>query len=343
MWSRTRDWRGPGCSCLCLLLLAAAAGGCRRAGPAPTARPEEDRALARRLHEQAGQAAMRGDIDGALVLSDAAVRAAPSRVPPYLLRAQLLERAMRYPEARRDLETAHRLAPREVQITLDLLRMSPPYQYAEQIERLSRDVVRSHPEVPMAHYYLAVALSNSPDARRWDEARREFEAAHRLMPADIRPVIELGKLAARQQRNREATEWLEKAWHMLAPVNPHLSLNLPPREQRAYRQAVAFWLKELYRRQGDRRLARISATLASLNRQVQQLAVVRERARSTPPNWAAKRAAARLALAEVDLPEALGYARQLLSHDPADTEARRIAAEAAARLETGLRGTAGQP
>ena len=57
-------------------------------------------------------------------------------------------------------------------------------------------------------FYLGVALAQRG---RFEEGRSTLLQAHRLSPEDLRPMVELGGIAFKQNRTGEATDWLLKA------------------------------------------------------------------------------------------------------------------------------------
>lgn len=293
----------------------------------------EDPAAARELREQARRLLARRDPDNALRLAGEAVRAAPGRVDGYVLRATILEGMGRLEEARRDLKSAHRLAPSDASITLEALRLTPPFTAYGEMEQLGREAVTAEPNLEDAHRYLATALANNPDPAKWPEACSEYAAAASLTLWDARPLIELGKVEARMGRDADAAGHLERAWRRLHEAPPPNAPSIRPYDLRSQQRATAFWLKQVYQRRRDPRLQEMSLALDRLNRQWEEEKALRQRGQAVPPDWDAKLRLARVALSDGELPMAERLAQEILAARPGDRDAKRVldAAQAAER------------
>ncbi len=304
-----------------LCALALVCGGCGEGYVSPGM---EDRAAAQKYLDEARGHATQGDMRAAIRMADAAVKAAPSSFMPYMVRAKMFAQMMRLREATRDLRTARRVSGGDVQVTLELLTILPPYNSSQEMEQLARHVLDLQPEHPRGHYYLGLALANSPDLARWPEAREPLRRMARAYPSEVPVRIELGKLEARLGNDRGAAEYLGQAWRLLDPARQAENPTGPPPEVRAQRQSAAFWLREVYRRRRDARLPGITRALDQMNRRAEQEAAQRERALAIPPDLEAKLAVARLALADRQPDTTLLYAKQVLAVRPEDPEARQL-------------------
>src|SRR5581483_2008152 len=78
----------------------------------------------------------------------------------------------------------------------------------KQWERLVREAESSAEHNPEIEYDYGSALAHLD---RWDAARAAFLAGHRLAPKDARFQVELGGVAFKQKRYREAVRWLHAA------------------------------------------------------------------------------------------------------------------------------------
>lgn len=297
---------------------------CQRIDTSTQSPPAEDRAGAKRLYAQAQELMRQGAYDEALAACDQAVKRAPSRVPPYLLRAEILSQVNRFQEAVRDMRTAHRLAPNEVGVMLQFVRLLPPYTSYREMEDVARKAVARAPESAEAHYYLGLALVNNPDTKQWQEAERELTKASQLAPWMSLPLLELGKLYLRQRRFGPAETALEKAWNNLTQKNSPLSISLPPSEMRVQQRNTAFWLHQAYQRQQNPRAQEMWQILQRLRRRVEEEEQLQMRANAVPPDFDAKLKLAQIALQDGDALTAARYAREVLRQRPHDAEAQRI-------------------
>src|SRR5262249_33887757 len=156
----------------------------------------------------------------ALKLASEAVHAAPGQASGYVLRARILEGMDRLDEALRDLNAAHRLSPSDLPVTLEALRLMPPFTAYAGMGSLGREAGPAAPNLEDTHRYMATALANNPDRSKWPEACAEYEAAASLTLWDARPLIELGKVEARLGRDDQAMAHLERAWRRLHEPPP---------------------------------------------------------------------------------------------------------------------------
>ena len=313
-----------GIAALIAVICLTSALSCKRTNTSTKAQPAEDREGAKRLYAQAQELMRQGAYDEAIAACDKAVKLAPSRVPPYLLRAEILSQVNRFQEAVRDMRTAHRLAPNEVSVMLQFLRLMPPYTSYREMEDVARKAVTRAPDNAEAHYYLGLALVNNPDTKQWREAERELTKASQLTPWMSLPLMELGKLYVRQRRFGFAETVLEKAWNNLTQKNSPLSASMPPDEMRVQQRNVAFWLHQVYQRLQDPRAKEMGQTLARLRRRVEEEEQLQTRANAVPPDFGAKLKFAQIALQDGDALTAARYAREVLRQRPNDAEAQRI-------------------
>ncbi len=297
---------------------------CKRPHTSTKAQPAEDREGAKRLYARAQELMRQGSYEEAIAACDQAVKLAPSRVPPYLLRAEILSQVNRFQEALRDMRTAHRLAPNEVGVMLQFLRLMPPYTSYREMENVVRKAVKRAPDNAEAHYYLGLALVNNPDTKQWREAERELTKSSQLAPWMSLPLTELGKLYVRQRRFGFAETVLEKAWNNLTQKNSPLSASMPPGEMRIQQRNVAFWLHQVYQRLRDPRAKEMGQTLVRLRRRVEEEEQLQTRASAVPPDFDAKLKLAQIALQDGDALTAARYAREVLRQRPNDAQAQRI-------------------
>lgn len=312
---------------LALWLLCGSISCSRRLAP-QQAQPVEDREGAKRLYAQAQALMRQGAYDEAIAACDQAVQLAPSRVPPYLLRAEILSQVNRFQEAVRDMRTARRLAPNEVGIMLQFLRLLPPYTSYREMEDLARQAVARAPENAEAHYYLGMALVHNPDTKQWREAERELVKASQLAPWMALPLLELGKLYLRQRRFALAQTALEKAWSNLTQKNSPLSAATPPSEMRVQQRNTAFWLHQVYQRQQNPRAQAMGQILQRLRRRVEEEEQLQMRASAVPPDFDAKLTLAQRALQDGDALTAARYAREVLRQRPHDATAQKVLKDA---------------
>jgi protein O-GlcNAc transferase len=234
-----------------------------------------------------------------------AVATEPQCAIAHAIRGMTLEDAEERGAALTELETAHRLDPRDERITLTLAQVLGRAGRREEAARAVEEALAANPKSPEAYFM-----------RGWLEARRPggaaaAEAALRralaLAPDHPRSLAELGALLARQGRFREARAPLERA-----------------RAQRPGDPAIARDLARVYRGLGDARAAALERDAAARERFETRWRAARRRQRAQPQDPAANLELARLERERGDADEALERVRAVLRDDPNNTAALRL-------------------
>lgn len=234
-----------------------------------------------------------------------AVAAEPRCAVAHAIRGMTLEDAEERAAALTELETAHRLDPRDERITLTLAQVLGRAGRRDEAAREVEEALAANPKSLEAYFM-----------RGWLEARRPggaaaAEAALRqaltLDPEHPRSLAELGALLARRGRFREARAPLERA-HAQRPGDP----------------AIARDLARVYRGLGDARAAALDRDAATRERFETRWRAARRRQRAHPQDAGANLELARLERERGDAAEALERVRAVLRDDPNNTAALRL-------------------
>jgi tetratricopeptide (TPR) repeat protein len=204
-------------------------------------------------------------------------------------------------DALKELEKAHRLAPDHVGITLTLAQMQVANMQFDRAEKLTRQVLKEHPDSADAHYLLGwmhgrVGLR---DARRAREAISHLQRALELNPQHLKALAELGRVYSLLNRPREAKPLLEKAWKMDSTMSH-----------------VAYHLALVYQKLGDPRAAQMSATFRRLNERATRWQALRKRYGLDPHNPAIGLELAKMERDRGAYTDALALLQEILRKDP---------------------------
>lgn len=265
---------------LSLLLLV----GCNEQKPnAPTV-PSWDSAT---LLEKARQLKEANRFTEALGALEKARKLNPGETKIYLLQAEIHAQGSHLSDALRAVQEAHAVAPNDPEVTLALLRYTPPYLPAKETENFARKAVIQQPQSSETYYYLGKAIANTGDIKRTEEAKKAFEESLRLAPANPLPLIELGKFALQADKPKEAITALEKAWALSELYRTRGGM--PFLELATLRRNIAFSLAQAYRRAGQTaKAAEFSAKTARYTQRLEEYQTLAARASSHPPDEQAR-------------------------------------------------------
>jgi Tfp pilus assembly protein PilF len=263
---------------LCLLV------GCGEQKPNTSGVSSADTAA---LLENARQLKEANRFTEALAILDKAKQASPKETKTYLMQAEIHAQGSHLSDALRAVQEAHNVAPNDPEVTLALLRYTPPYLPAKETEAVARIAVAQQPQSSEAHYYLGKAIANTGDTQRADKAKKAFEQSLKLAPANPLPLIELGKFALQADKPKEAITALEKAWELSELYRERGGM--PFLELATLRRNIAFSLSQAYRRAGqETKAADFSAKTARYTQRLEEYQTLAARASANPPDEQAR-------------------------------------------------------
>jgi tetratricopeptide (TPR) repeat protein len=237
--------------------------------------------------------------------AERAVATEPGCAIAHTIRGMTLEDAEEQAAAITELETAHRLDPRDERITLTLAQVLGRAGRRDEAARVVDEALAANPRSPEAHFMRGWLEARTPD--RAAAAEAALRRALSLEPDHTRSLAELGALLARQGRFREARAPLERA-----------------RAQRPDDPALARDLALVYRRLGDARAPALERAAAAKERLETRGRAARRRQRAHPRDAAANLELARLERERGDAAEALERVRAVLRQNPNDPAALRL-------------------
>ncbi len=263
------------------LLVVIGCGGSKLETPA--AKPADVSALL----ENARQLKEANRFTEALAALDKAKHADPQITKTYLMQAEIQAQTLHLSDALCAVQEAHAVSPNDAEVTLALLRYTPPYLPAKETETLARAAVAQQPQSSEAHYYLGKAIANSGDNKRTAEAVKAFNESLRLAPANPLPLLELGKLSLQADKPKDAVAALEKAWNLLELYRQRGGM--PFLELAHLRRNVAFALSQAYRRAGQTaKAAEYTAKTARYSQRLEEYQTLSARATASPPDEQAR-------------------------------------------------------
>ena len=124
----------------------------------------------------------RTNLPAALALCDKAVTASPSNAQPYSVRARLLESALRYDDAVRDLTAALKLEPKHAPYWQGRGEMNfKAGHFAASVADFDR-VIEFAPDQAPHHWQRGISLYY---AKRFTDGRKQFESHLTVNPNDV--------------------------------------------------------------------------------------------------------------------------------------------------------------
>ncbi len=219
-----------------------------------------------------------------------AKQADPTRTDIYLLRSTLLEQSANLTDALREVLAAHKLDPKNSEITMRALKLGINWMHPAESEALAHQVVAQHPEDPDAQLMLGSAIAKSDRLDRFPEALRALQRANQIDPEFPAPILDMGKLYSRMGDNVKAAAMLESAVKLLDLQAQSVVMTIPDLEGwLENRRTATFRLSQVYSRMGRTADARdaMSATATWTSRRT-ELRLIKTRAFSTPPDVAAQ-------------------------------------------------------
>lgn len=269
----------------CIVLI-----GCGKQKPnLPTVTSSDSTALL----ENARQLKEANRFPEALAALDKAKQANPKETKTYLMQAEIHAQSSHLSDALRAVQEARTAAPNDPEVTLALLRYTPPYLSAKETEALARTAVAQQPQSSETHYYLGKAIANTGDTKRTGEAKKAFQESLGLAPANPLPLLELGKFSLQADKPKEAVTALEKAWALSELYRERGGM--PFLELATLRRNIAFSLSQAYRRAGQAaKAADFAAKTARYTQRLEQYQTLAARASANPPDEQARVKLARM-------------------------------------------------
>ncbi len=264
---------------IALALITVILAGCGR-------RKGADPAAAESFVRQARQLASAHRMQNALNALAQAETEDPTRADIFVLRARMLEDSSHLREALEEARAAHRLAPRDPQVSMALLHYAVNFIQPGETEAIAREAAALNPDLVQAWLWLGRCIALSEDPRRFPEALKAFQQARRAEPESPEPLTEMGKLYSRMGDNKSAIGSLEASSRLLDFVASHPGMPYEVlKHYLAQRSSVEFLLARCYARAdrpADSRKA--MARASEWSSRATQVRVLETRAAAVPPD-----------------------------------------------------------